>query len=495
MIRILAPLAAALFALFSTACASSRPPIPSPPPMDREFRGVWVASVKNIDWPSRPGLTADLQKNELVSILDRARELNYNAVIFQVRPAADALYRSRLEPWSEYLTGTMGRDPGWDPLAFAVEEAHARGLELHAWINPYRARHRETSPAAAGHITVTHPHLVRAYGGYLWLDPGEDEVRAHTRSVVLDIVRRYQVDGIHLDDYFYPYPEKDAAGATIPFPDDAPWHRYRDSGGTLSRDDWRRENVNRLVQELWVDVHRADASVKLGISPFGIWKPGNPAGVTGFDAREGLYADSRHWLQQGWVDYLSPQLYWPIASPQQSFSALLGWWLDQNVRGRHLWPGIIPSRIANGQPNALYPEEILHQIDMARTMGAGGTIHFSMKPLLEDRAGIATRLSATLYASPALVPASPWLDSEPPAAPFASWNELNRSISISPGEPDEPFLYAIRLWIGDRWVREIVSGSRREIAVGVRPGALVVSSVDRAGNESAPQAVLLPEQR
>ncbi|MFN2239155.1 MAG: glycoside hydrolase family 10 protein [Thermoanaerobaculia bacterium] len=495
MIRILASLAAALFALLSLACASSAPPIPSPPPMDREFRGVWVATVKNIDWPSRPGLSADLQKSELVAILDRAREMNFNAVIFQVRPAADALYRSRIEPWSEYLTGTMGRDPGWDPLAFAVEEAHARGLELHAWINPYRARHRETSPAAANHISVTHPHLVRAYGAYLWLDPGEDEVRAHTRSVVLDIVRRYQVDGIHLDDYFYPYPEKDASGATIPFPDDASWQRYRDSGGSLSRDDWRRENVNRLVQELWIDVHRADSSVKLGISPFGIWKPGNPAGVTGFDAREGLYADSRYWLQQGWVDYLSPQLYWPIASPDQSFSALLGWWLDQNSQGRHLWPGIITSRIANGQPNAFYPEEILHQIAMTRTMGAGGTIQFSMKPLLENRAGIATRLSSTLYEEPALVPASPWLDSTPPAAPFASWSELNRSISISPGEADEPSLYALRLWMGGRWVREIVPGSRREVPVGVRPEAIVISAVDRAGNESAPQAVLLPEQR
>jgi uncharacterized lipoprotein YddW (UPF0748 family) len=201
-----------------------------------------VASVANIDWPSKKNLSVPEQKSELLAILDRARELRLNAVMFQVRPACDALYASRIEPWSEYLTGTMGRapEPFYDPLTFAIEEAHKRGLELHAWFNPYRARHFSAeSPAPASHITKNRPQLVRAYGKYLWLDPGEKEVQDYSLSVVMDVVRRYDVDGIHFDDYFYPYKEKGPSGDDLDFPDGASWERFG-AGGKLSRDDWRR---------------------------------------------------------------------------------------------------------------------------------------------------------------------------------------------------------------------------------------------------------------
>src|ERR1044071_5036723 len=219
----------------------------TPPPVAREFRAAWVATVGNIDWTSSPGLSPWDQQRELLAILNRAVAMRLNAIILQVRPGTDALYDSRLEPWSEYLTGRMGRppEPAWDPLGFAVTEAHRRGLELHAWVNPYRARYaRPLGETANTHISGTHPELVRTYGPYLWMDPGVPAVRRRAERVVLDIVRRYDVDGVHVDDYFYPYREKDSAGAVIPFPDSASYARYRHSGGTLARDDWRRHNVD-----------------------------------------------------------------------------------------------------------------------------------------------------------------------------------------------------------------------------------------------------------
>lgn len=470
------------------ACASGPPRSDlrsGPPELAREFRAVWVATVKNIDWPSAPGLPRATQQQELLSILDRAKDLGFNAVILQVRPAADAMYRSEIEPWSEFLGGAQGVDPGWDPLAFAVEQAHARGLELHAWFNPYRARHSEPrAPASADHITVTHPHLVREYGSYVWMDPGEEEIRSLTRRVVLDVVERYDIDGVHMDDYFYPYPENDAAGVPIDFPDSPSRERYLSEGGTLPVAAWRRENVDTLVRELWIDIHRVKPLVRFGVSPFGIWRPGNPAGIEGFDAYEKLYADSRLWLTEGWVDYFAPQLYWPIGQTAQSFPVLLRWWLENNPKGRHIWPGIAPSRIANGRPNAIYPEEILNQIVLTRELGANGAIHFSMRPLMEDRAAIGTRLASSLYEEPALVPASPWLDSDPPPPPDAQWSPSSGIVTLaSPGEV--PFLWVVRARRGVRWSVDVVSGSLSEIAVDGRPDEVAISAVDRVGNESA----------
>lgn len=453
--------------------------------MLREFRGVWVATVKNIDWPSRTGLTRDEQRAELLALLDRAKELNFNAVVFQVRPVADAMYRSDLEPWSEFLSGRMGEDPGWDPLAFAIQKAHERGLELHAWFNPYRARHTEPRfPASARHISRLAPQFVREYGAYLWMDPGEEQVRRRTIEVVLDVVRRYDVDGVHFDDYFYPYPETAVDGTRLEFPDTPSWERYLAGGGRLSRDDWRRENVDHLIRELGAEVHRAKPFVRFGVSPFGIWRPGSPPGSEGFDAWSGIYADSKRWLEQGWVDYLAPQLYWPIADPARSFPALLQWWLDQNPKGRHVWPGIAPSRVANGTPRAFYPEEILNQVASARELGAGGTIHYSITPYLQDRAALGTRLADTVYAEPALAPASPWLDAVAPAPPMLSWNDLSRSIGISPGEPDAPQFWVVRALVGGRWVTEVISGELRELSIGTMPAAIAAAAVDRAGNAS-----------
>jgi uncharacterized lipoprotein YddW (UPF0748 family) len=418
----LATLLAVLAAALVAACVAKPPSIVSGPravPLParaaapagscREMRGVWVATVGNFDWPSAPGLPAARQKQELVFLLDSLAALNANAVILQVRPAADALYPSALEPWSEVLSGTQGvaPEPLWDPLAFAIAEAHARGMELHAWFNPYRARPASSvSPAAASHVSRRRPDLVRAYGRQLWLDPGEEDVAAHSLAVILDVVKRYDVDGIHLDDYFYPYPEKDAAGNVVEFPDEPSFATYVASGGVLGREDWRRWNVNRFVKRLHDEVKAVKRGVRVGISPFGIWRPGRPAQVRGFDAYEEISADARTWLQRGWVDYLAPQLYWPIEQKEQSFPALLAWWAGQNVRERFLWPGLAANRVGVGEEGKGWPaREIAEQIRRTRAQpGASGHILFSARALLDNRAGLATELMKDVWAEPAELP-------------------------------------------------------------------------------------------
>ncbi|HEU4562410.1 MAG TPA: family 10 glycosylhydrolase, partial [Longimicrobium sp.] len=328
--------AAAVLALATLAACTPPRPASTPttagtdvvPAVRREFRGVWIATVANIDWPSRPGLPADSQRAELIALLDRAQALKMNAIVFQIRPAGDALYRSQLEPWSEYLSGTQGTAPSdnYDPLEFAITESHRRGMQLHAWFNPYRARHTSAkTPEAANHLSRTNPDVVKRYGRYLWMDPGEPRVQDHSINVILDVVRRYDVDGVHIDDYFYPYPERDSAsGRNIDFPDEPSWQRYQAGGGRLSRDDWRRNNVDTFVERMYREVHRVKPWVQVGISPFGIWRPGHPQQiVTGFDQYAAIYADARKWLREGWTDYFVPQLYWPIARTGQSYPVLL----------------------------------------------------------------------------------------------------------------------------------------------------------------------------
>ena len=238
-------------ALLLAGCGAPRlrelTPPEMPPAAPREFRGAWVATVANIDWPSVPGLPIERQQAEAVRIVERAVALGLNALLLQVRPAADAIYPSSLEPWSEYVSGAQGTAMAYDPLAFWIAEAHRRGIELHAWFNPFRARHPSArSPLAADHIALRQPGWAKAYGDALWLDPGEPGAVAHTLAVVEDVVRRYDIDGVHLDDYFYPYPVKAADGSELAFPDDASYAR---SGSKLARDDWRRDNVDRFVRD------------------------------------------------------------------------------------------------------------------------------------------------------------------------------------------------------------------------------------------------------
>ncbi|MDC8757943.1 glycoside hydrolase family 10 protein [Janthinobacterium fluminis] len=530
--RRLGAVAALAAAALLSSCATNVPltpgalppaPAPSgvageaPPPAPREFRAAWVSTVANIDWPSRSNLTVEKQQAEARAILDRARALNLNAIVLQVRPSADAMYPSKLEPWSEFLTGQQGRapQPVYDPLQYWVEQAHARGLELHAWFNPYRARHATAKTALAReHFALTNPEAVKQYGRYLWMDPGEAASSQRTQEVVFDVVRRYDIDGVHIDDYFYPYPidapgggpGAEAAaldGAASPrteleFPDQPSWQRYLLAGGKLERAAWRRENVNQLIEALYAGIHREKNWVRFGISPFGIGRPDRrPPGIAGFSQYDKLYADAELWLAKGWLDYLSPQLYWPIAQPAQAFDVLLDYWLAQNPRGRHVWPGLYTSRIDNSA-KAFPPEEIVRQVALTRTRpGANGQVHFSIAPLMDNRKGIGDQLKANAYQSPALVPATPWLGSEAPAAPLVTARREGAALGLKlAGAPGKAVAqYAVWSRYGTQWRFAVVPGARTDWAladdaVAGPVNAVVVSAVDRLGNESERVQVL-----
>ncbi|CDG80693.1 uncharacterised BCR, COG1649 family protein [Janthinobacterium agaricidamnosum NBRC 102515 = DSM 9628] len=505
-----------------SSCATRMPPsavtapplaaIEMPPPAPREFRAAWVSTVANIDWPSRSNLSAERQQKEAIAILDRAKALNLNAIVLQVRPSADAIYPSRLEPWSEFLTGQQGQPPQplYDPLKFWIDQAHARGLELHAWFNPYRARHATAkSPLARDHFAVTNPASVKQYGRFLWMDPGDAAAAEHTEQVVLDVVRRYDIDGVHIDDYFYPYPiDAPGAGAgaesaaleagngakrELDFPDQPSWQQYLLSGGQLDRASWRRQNVNQLIETLYTGIHREKSWVRFGISPFGIGRPAlRPKGIVGFSQYDKLYADAELWLAKGWLDYLSPQLYWPVAQAPQAFDVLLDYWLAQNPQHRHIWPGLYTSRIDNSA-KSYPPEEISKQINVTRSRpGANGQVHFSMAPLMENRKGIGDQLKAGVYQSPALIPATPWLGAEPPAVPGVTLRRDASSVNLmlTPGAGKPVAVYALWVRYGAAWRFSVLPGAQTEWTLpddaSTGPAnAVVVSAVDRLGNESA----------
>lgn len=517
------------------AAADSRPLAQQPPAEPREFRAAWVATVANIDWPSAPGLSAARQRAEAVAMLDQARALGLNALVLQVRPAGDAIFPSSLEPWSEYLSGVQGRPPWqpgeapWDPLAFWLAQAQARGLELHAWLNPYRARHSAAkSPLVAPHLGVRAPALVKAYGDQLWMDPGEPEAAAHTLAVVADVLRRYDLDGVHIDDYFYPYPVAApgqpptppgrAPAVEQPFPDEASFARYRAGGGSLAVEDWRRQNVDRLVQALYTTAHAARPGVRVGISPFGLGQPDRrPPGIAGFSQFDKLYADVEKWFHAGWLDYLAPQLYWPIDRAGQQFPVLLEAWIGENRAGRHLWPGLFTSQVVNravGQPlgpRAWPAQELLDQVNEVRIRapaslpsapapaaapqqtpagnpGSTGHIHFSMVALMQDRDGLATALRTGPYAQPALVPATPWLDAQPPPAPGLQLR--GPCVLISPGQGEAAARWAVWRRVGGQWRFSVQAAA--ELSVELQGAdAVVVSAVDRLGNTSLRAALPL----
>jgi uncharacterized lipoprotein YddW (UPF0748 family) len=277
-----------------------------------------------------------------------------------------------------------------------VAEAHARGIELHAWVNPFRAAVNASGSFTANHISKTNPAWIRRFGTQLWLDPGEPAAREYVTETLVDIVRRYDIDGLHMDDYFYPYPLKKGDAF---FPDDSTWSRYGEQSG-MSRPDWRRENINEFVKTLHGAIKKAKPQVKFGISPFGIWRPRNPASIEAeLDAYAQLFADSRKWLAEGWCDYLAPQLYWSTEPAKQSFPVLLEWWKAQS-RSVPVWPGIATERIGSARPAA----EIVRQIEFTRQGSSPGHIHWSMKSLMRNQGGIADALSAGPYSASAKAP-------------------------------------------------------------------------------------------
>ncbi len=429
----------AILIVVLTKCVTTRPAVtgdPSgrTPSAEREFRAAWVATVANINWPSKPGLPVADQKREAVELLDLLYKNHFNAVVFQVRPHADAMYKSELEPWSYYLTGEQGKapEPYYDPLEFWIEEAHKRGIELHAWLNPYRAHHPAGGEVTETSIVKKHPELViKLEQGYWWMDPARQGTQNHSYNVVMDLVRRYDLDGIHFDDYFYPYPDynnfKD-------FPDDESWQAYLAGGGNLSRGDWRRDAVNTFIERLYKGIKAEKPYVKFGLSPFGIWQPFNPPAIGGgFNQYETLYADAKLWLNKGWIDYYSPQLYWPVNQIAQSYPVLLGWWKDQNLKGRHLWPGISIGL----QPVSRAIDETINQIMVTRGLlpESPGVIHWSIGPLVSSPE-LVKAIAEGPYRRKALVPPSPWLDKKAPSPPAITKRAESGALTVSWTHPD-----------------------------------------------------------
>lgn len=460
------------------------------PIISREFRAVWVATVDNIDFPTQKGLPVEQQKAELIAILDLAKKLRLNAVIFQVRPMADALYNSKLEPWSEFLTGQMGRPQDFDPLEFIVAEAHKRGILVHAWFNPYRAYHPAAKTMSDDHISKKQPSIVRQYGKYMWLDPTDRAAREESVAVICDVVRRYDIDGVHFDDYFYPYAEKDASGKKIDFPDDANWAEYLKApvfGTPLTRDDWRRANVNAFITTVGREIKRIKRDVVFGISPFGIWQPDPNRGIEGFNSYTELYADSRKWLQDGTVDYLSPQLYWETAKKGQSFPVLLDWWKEQNIRHSHIWPGIAAYRL--GSSVTFTADEIASQIAKTRTSPeTSGAIFFSERSLRNDMGGIQKTLRESVYKTDAIIPDFGWIRVTPITRPVAAIRRYKKYVSAKWHETGtrRAFWFVVYTKDKDGWSYSVQPASERSITLSAnrKIEKVVVKSVDRLGNES-----------
>lgn len=381
-----------------------------------ELRGVWVATVANIDWPSKPGLNAEEQKREMSFLLDAHQRAGINAIFLQVRPSADAIYNGK-ELWSRFLTGRQGQAPApyYDPLEFAVEEAHKRGMELHAWFNPYRAAFdlvpSNTNP---NHITRKHPEWFFNYGGKKLFNPGLPEVQQYIVDVILDVVRNYDIDGVHFDDYFYPYPAK---GQEIP--DLNTFRKY--GAGFRHIDDWRRANVDQLIRRISEQVHKEKPFIKFGVSPFGIWQNQNQhpegsetAGLSGYSQ---LFADARNWVQQGWVDYINPQIYFAFNNRAAAYDKLLNWW-NNNSYGKHLYIGHAAYRAADNAPGWREKNQLPNQIRYLRNrFGIQGSVFFSSKSLVNNLGGIRDSLQYNFYRYKALPPNMPWLDSIPPLAP------------------------------------------------------------------------------
>lgn len=386
-------------------------------PPKRELRAVWIATVENIDWPSRRGLSSDQQQQEFINILNQQQRNGMNAVVVQIRPVADAFYASPFEPWSEYLTGVQGQAPNpyYDPLQFMITETHKRGMEFHAWFNPYRAVFNvNRSSVAANHITRLKPQWFLTYGDKKYFNPGIQEVRDYVSLIIKDVVHRYDIDAVHFDDYFYPYrlPGKE-------FPDYA---TYRQQGSNLIIDDWRRANVDAIIQQLSRTIKAEKSWVKFGISPFGVWRnrdkdpegSNTRGGQTNYDD---LYADVLKWLRNKWIDYVTPQLYWESGHRLVAYEVLLDWW-SRHGYGRHVYIGHGVYRLGS---NAAWknPNELPQQILDARTLSTvQGSMFYSAKSFAGNPLGIEDTLRNHLYKYPALRPTMPWLGLSAPEPPY-----------------------------------------------------------------------------
>lgn len=379
-----------LLVLFETANAQAK----------KEFRGVWIATVQNIDWPSTQTLSSQQQKEEFVRLLDMHQSNGMNAVIVQVRPASDAFYPSPFEPWSAFLTGKQGLAPSpyYDPLQFMVEETHKRGMEFHAWMNPYRAETKLYNPQTSNnHITKLYPEWFLTYGDVRYFDPGNKEAQKYVTAIVKDVVERYDVDAIHFDDYFYPYR---IAGKE--FPDESTYQRY---GNGLSKDDWRRSNTDSIIKSLYQVIKAENPKCRFGVSPFGIWRNMDKDSINGSATKGGqtnyddLYADILLWLKNGWVDYVTPQLYWEFEHKAAPYQVLVDWW-DKHSYGKDCYIGL---GIYKGGSNAAWRDknQLPRMITSARaTKNINGFAFFSSKSFDKNPNGWSDSLRLKYFKEP-----------------------------------------------------------------------------------------------
>ncbi len=485
--------------LFFSFCGFFMQTLLAQPPK-REFRGVWVATVANIDWPSEAGLTTHEQQEEILRLIDRHKKNGINAIILQVRPTADALYFSELEPWSEFLTGEQGKapDPFYDPLEFWIREAHRQGMELHAWFNPYRINLDTAESLSEAHMIHQHPEWVFSYAGRSYFSPANPAVWNFVTEVVVDVVRRYDVDAIHFDDYFYPYKVEG-----LEFPDSLDFVTW---GGLYYPDRleaWRRHNVDTIISMLGAAIKAEKPWVKFGISPFGVWRNRSEdergsettAGTSNYD---GLYADVLHWQEEGWIDYLMPQLYWREDHPAVGFSTLAYWWNDFSF-GRHLYVGLAPYRLDRKSKHPQWRKEkyLLRQIDLIRELeGLDGFGYFSSKHFFrKELAKLNKTLQKKYCRTPALVPEMPWIDASAPGKPgglrqegqtlvwegaeFADEMDRSRFFGIYRYKPGENTLIKRA---GN--LVQLTGESRYTFEKGIPAGIYRVSGIDRLNNES-----------
>ncbi|WP_448005914.1 glycoside hydrolase family 10 protein [Agromyces bauzanensis] len=486
-------------------------------PRKRELRAMWISSVVNIDWPSRTGLSADQQRAEFLHWLDVAADFRLNAVFVQVRPTADAFWPSPLEPWSQYLTGVQGQDPGYDPLAFIVAEAHRRNLELHAWYNPYRvSMQADPSKLVPEHPARVHPEWVWAYGGKLYFDPGLPEAQEHIQQAILHSVQHYDLDGVHFDDYFYPYP---VGGQAIP---DAATYAAHGAG----YDDiaaWRRHNVDTFVQSVSERIKAMKPWVKFGISPFGIWRnrATDPLGseTGGSQSYDLQFADTRKWVLEGWLDYINPQVYWQIGLAVADYAKLVPWWADvAAASGTHLYIGEALYKVTSGVFTD--PAELSNHLTFDRGIDADrapvhGNVFFSAKHVPADPQGSMSRVRTDHYAHPAIVPAMPWLPAtavQPPVLARAEhvagggvevqWTDAaqpdRRATSFAvyrvEGRVDTIDIdVAANLVATRRAEPGVVQRFLDESAEPAREYTYAVTALDRVWNESAPGGVRTTE--
>jgi len=376
----------------------------------REMRGVWVATVANIDWPSKPGLTVKEQQNEFDSLISVFKEYRLNTIVFQIRPCADAFYSSTLEPWSRWLNGEQGKapDPMYDPLDYAIKKCRMEGLDIHVWLNPYRALADTSQSVTPDHILKKHPEWFLTYGKTVYFNPGLQETRDFVARVASDIVRRYDIDAVHMDDYFYPY-----RIAKVEFPDDSTFRANPNGFNPDQKEEWRRNNVDLIIKQIHDSIKVIKPWVEFGISPFGVWRNADKDS-TGSDTRAGqtnyddLYADILKWQREGWIDYVTPQLYWDRQMKAANYTVLADWW-SKNSYGCQVYIGQAPYRLSHKSNSKSWRKagEIISQVKLNRTYpNILGSMYFSGKSFVKNPLHIKEKLTRSLYMYPALTPAN-----------------------------------------------------------------------------------------